>query len=182
MALFASPTWGADGILVVFQFCGALLALFVGCVTYLTLYIRWRRKKNRQLGVKYELASTITNSAPAGVTRGQTSSPVPTTFLNRNSTNFLISLAVATIFAAIPGLLSICAFFAAFFSRTTAKVFGYVSLAINSLYLLFILSLNSWSFEEVLDLLLSPVEIPLIGLIELSIIFSLVAVFVPLRS
>jgi protein-S-isoprenylcysteine O-methyltransferase Ste14 len=182
MELFASPNFGADAIIVVFPCCGAFLALCVGFVTFLTLYVRWRRKRTRQMREDDKAAPSDNNSATVATTSDRSNSSAPATLFNRNSANLLISLAFALVIAAIPGLISVCAFFAAFFSRTTAKVFGGMSFALISLYFVLILSLNSWRLGWVVDLLLSPLEVPFIGLMELSIVLSLVAVFVPLRS
>src|SRR5476651_1734166 len=77
------------------------------------------------------------------------------------------------------GLLSIIAFFAAFFNRTVARGFAGLALAIIALFLLLILQMNQWNFGWLLYLLMEA-QLPFVVLYG-SVFVSLVAVLVPLR-
>lgn len=76
-------------------------------------------------------------------------------------------------------LLSLCAFFAAFFNRTATRVLAGLSLGIAGLFLLLILQTNRWNFEW-LFFLLRQASLPFIVLYA-SVLLSFVAVLAPLR-
>jgi protein-S-isoprenylcysteine O-methyltransferase Ste14 len=187
MEVFGSHSSLAEGIMLGFSCCEAFLVLCVGFVSFLALHIRYRRKKNRQLSLKDDLAFESKNPSPAAATVDRTNSSVPDTFFNRNSANLLISLAVATAAPTIllvvgianrqlllssvaAYLLSISAFFAAFFSRTTAGVFAGVSLVMMTLDIV-LMKVSDVTFVDGLGF----------AILELFAALSIASIVLPLR-
>src|SRR5579872_654434 len=188
MSMFGSHGSNAEGIMLVFSCCSAFQAFCIGFVSFLTLNILHRRKKNRQLRKDDDLALVGKDSAPAATTPDKTIAPIPDASFNRNSANLLISLFVAAVAPSIllivgiasrqlllssvaPYLMSICAFFAAFFSRTTARIFAGMSLAMMALDIL-LMRVSDVVFSDGLGF----------ALMEFFVALSIASIVYPLRS